>query len=227
MTDTPGGRGGQDTRIGAALLAFAADSGIDLRAVKSPNILLPIPPSMLPLLAQIALLWGFFERHFERMLVALLIANDQADTDWQRFSFEQKSKQLGKLAKALFAEHESLLTYVEEVLKDARTLQLERNLLLHGSLSINADPATRTFTIRAKGRKKGQTIEEVFTAESIRKLTYDLAHLAGRIAGFNPPWIEGSFPTLSSPDKSFLRNFLSSNHPDHTSRATPSGQPQS
>jgi hypothetical protein len=223
MSKSPKDSGGNDTRIGAAFIAFAASSGIELNKIKSPKIILPIPPSLLPFLAQIAVLWGFFERKSELLLIALLTANNDTSNDWQRFSFEQKCDSLKINARSSFAEHHSLLAYVSELLTDARVLQFRRNLLLHGNLSISAKKEEGVITIKARGRKRGRPVEEIFTSESIKQLAYDLAHLAGRMASFSPPWLENFFPTLSSPDKSFLRDFLSSYHPDRTNPAIPDG----
>lgn len=164
------------------------------------------------------------------MFIALLAANNDTSDDWQGKSYEQKAKAFATYAHSSFASNEGILIRLNEILADAKALQLKRNLLLHGSLGVSFAMEERdgktvpSFVVRARGRRKGRTVEEHFTGEALEDLAYDLAHLAGRMDAFNSLWVEGRyyFQTLSSQDKSFLRDFLSSYHPDRrTNSATP------
>ena len=218
MADEPACSGkAENSTIG---FAFPA---VNLKKVKSPFIIVPLPDVFLPFLGQIAVLWGQFENSFEAFFQAMCSAN-KATEDWRHFSFEQKHKLFRKEMQSSFALYPSIILCLSEILDDAERLQIKRNVLLHGSMKLELG---RIATLHVIGHKKKQIIEEQYTAETLEDLCCELAHLAGRMGLLKPP-LSSRYPLgLASQDRLFLQDFLMNNHPDRPNPTIPGGQPGS
>ena len=133
-----------------------------------------LPPEFIPFLAQIAIIWGMFENGFEEILATMFVANGQEAKGWQFFSFEQKQKLFKKEMKQIFwPYHPMIYLHLKLMLDDALRLQIRRNLLLHGKITIEvagtdivSDDRLRVSLI-ATGRRKKQTLTEKFNIDRI------------------------------------------------------------
>lgn len=213
-------------------ITIAMGSTIDLRKVRSPYAMVPLPETFLPFLAQIALLWGMFENSFDEFFHAMQSANNTTSPDWRRSKFEQKKKAFQQEAVLLFQSYPAIAALLTAILVDASELQATRNLLLHGDIGVQFSVRTKDgksvpdVTIFAAGVRKGQPVEGQFNGEKLEILFYDLAHLAGRM-GTLKPGPNSVWPPLASTDRSFLQDFLAKHHPSRATVATLQDPPQS
>lgn len=178
-----------------------------------------LPMAFMEYVAQIALIWGTFENGFERFLLTLLSANGTDPNIARGFSFERKAELLRRGAKTLFSDRPFVLLHILALIDDAKRAQLERNLLLHGSLVIEVktkdDPALPPdVTIIAHGRRKKQDIYRRFTLEKVEDLYCDLAHLGGRIGEFLTP-SQAFLLHVAWQDRCFLLDLLKKHRQIH------------
>jgi hypothetical protein len=194
-----------------------------------PTTFLMLPNEFMLLISQIALLWGGFENDFGSVLAVMLRANGLDDAIARGISFENKADLLRKECKKLFESQPAILNHIQQIIDSAKTIQIKRNLLLHGSLVIQIttkEDMTQPpdVTIFARGRRKKQNIIEKFTQADIENLAADLGHLAARMAQFKRPPVD-FLPDLSLQDRSFLLGLLHQHRPPPATPPTHEGRP--
>lgn len=187
----------------------------------------PLPHEFEQPIAHIAINWGLFEDFFKQLLDAMMRANSTEDRRALYHSFESKAERMLEELKC-FDCYPWVSIYIKQIIADAKRLQLDRNLLLHGNIKLrahvtnnnNTTPIEVTLTIVASGRRKKVDVVEVFDLEKLFNLSYGIRRLLGRISVFNS--FPVTIPNLSWQDTLWLQAFLMTNHPHH---ATPPQQP--
>jgi hypothetical protein len=225
--------------------------------IRQPFTWVPMPPEFSPVLGQIALLWGQFEKYLNDMLTALLSYNGTPIQQfWQsRLSYKQRTELFLAESAKTFACNPFLYLHFRQIISDAEAIQIKRNVLLHGTIEMETHIHNTTDTgeigevvveskIVATGARKRQTIEMKFGFSELEDLFYDLGHLAGRLSTLNPdhdtvplntPIVPGQkppnrLPTLpyaSWQDICLVQDLLRKHHPAHTNQSTPEDPPQS
>jgi hypothetical protein len=160
------------------------------------------------------------------MIAALAGHNKTALKDkWQfRLVFEQRCDIfLEEMAKIFPSGNAN--AYLAQIIADGKTLQPDRNLLVHGSINADArvhnnggaTPIEVEHTLIASGFQKGQPVERRFSLEELKTLFYGLGHLAGRLNSFSPR-NDGRPPTLpgaSADEMKLIQEMLRQYHPAH------------
>lgn len=213
----------------AELTAWAIKSTIididQARAVK-PFTYPPLPEEFHSYVGRIALTWGQFDRLLTEMIVALMGHNKTVlkDEKWRfRFSFDQRCDLFQQEVIELFPNGHAASTYLTQIVDDGKALQLDRNLLVHGSINADArihnNNGTTDFqiehTLVALGFQKGAPIEKKFTLEDLKTIFYSLGHVAGRLNSFSPRQ-DNRPPTLpgaSEAELKLVQDILRLHHP--------------
>lgn len=202
--------------------------GLELGSFDPARIRRPSSPVLLPdntarLIGQTVLTWGSFEFLFDDLLTAILAANNtEMVSEWQRkLNFRKRHALMKKEARKLFGRRVWLHWYLSRVLKDALPLHRDRNLLVHGRLSVRVETGEvddgelpGTAILCCAGTHRGKPIVREFSFDDIETLFYDMAHLAGRLKAF---LANAAILEISSRDRSFLQAFLDK---DYRSSAT-------
>jgi hypothetical protein len=182
---------------------------------RKPSVAPGLPDGFTFLLGQIGALWSMYQAPFEILLQAILDETSDPDhAKWRVFSYEQKEEAFRRAATKVLASHIALLTYLERILDDARDLQLDRNLLLHGTLQIRVDTKEDArvppdVTIVATGRRKKREITREFSQADMEEMYFGLCHAAGRINSMLHP-TDVSLQQFALQDIDFWRDFLRS-----------------
>jgi hypothetical protein len=201
------------------------------KGAKSPSYGVPIPAPFLPHLAQIALLWGAFERMFNEFLLAVVTANKGAlKKGWQYKGFHDRKTRFENELRLAFPDQPTTVGYFTTLLSEADDVREKRNVLLHGQvhLSMRAESTpsgpVAVYTIVATGRGRNrQEVNFRFDVDGAELLFYQMAHIAGKLFLLsNPSTLPEQLPL---PERSFFLAFLSNNHPAHSSPATPLSPP--
>jgi hypothetical protein len=202
--------------------------------VKFPMQWSPILPEFFPFLAQIALLWGEFERDFNDCIAALIKASNYNEEDWSRLSFTARNGLFRDLSRQVFAGRHVIIRYFQNIFKDAANVQAKRNVLLHGrivlynKIEFNKELGRqRMYTkIEANGLHGGKPRRMMFDLSAIENIFYDIAHLTGRVRSLLEADEKADDVSLPLPDRSFLRDFFANNRPHPPTVARRQGPPQ-
>jgi len=180
---------------------------IDLWKLRTPSIYIPLPPELISHVGGVVIAWGMFEKALEFFLTAVLHETAKTYKGWQRFSLTQRCEILRTEAAVCFADCADLLGRLFAFMDDIEPLQIKRNALVHGTLSLQLIPVALIATYQ----HQGQPIQITLTKDQIDDLYYELIYLAGRMNQFSDPATVSFEPPLSSPDKSRLLDVLSRN----------------
>ncbi len=185
---------------------------IDVKAARTPLMLPTYPRTFLAPLGAIIVQWGTFEIEHDEIMQALRLCN-QSTTNVER-SFKKRKELFKAEASIAFAGCPVLIKYVSDILGEAASLYIKRNVLAHGQLScdikITKEIGDLTIdnveiSIHGEGFNKGKPIEFAFTMSDLQKLFYAIAHIGGRIHELSCP--EPSIPGLPLHEKSALQEF--------------------
>lgn len=184
---------------------------IDTWKIKSPSVYIALPPDLINHVGYVTLGWGIFEKALNRLLFGVLATNAvTVKHNWQRFGLDQRCALLRDEAPVCFAENPDLLGRLMAVMDDIEPLQLQRNALVHGqiTLMLSLEPA-----ITADYEHRNKLVKLTLTEDQINTLYYEVIHLAGRMAQFAYPQMTPFAPPLSSQDMSRLQDVLSNSPP--------------
>jgi len=182
---------------------------IDTWKLKLPSVYLALPPEFINHVGGVVIAWGMFDKAFEDFLTAVLAHTGNAYKGWQFFSFEQRRGIFETELPLCFAEAPTIMALLKDLIADSYPLQIKRNVLVHGTITLQINPE-RPLLI-ATGKYKKQEITETFTSDQIDDFYYAIIHLAGRMAQFVRPDAVGFVPPLPSTEISLLQAVLSKN----------------
>lgn len=193
--------------------------------IKAPFTYAPLPPEFLGFLAQIAVIWGQYESLLNNMIAALCSCNGtNLEPNWQRrLSYDQRASRFDDEIKATFKLHPFIYLHLKQITTDAAAIQIKRNVLLHGTIELEArihnnnatTPIQTELTLIATGRQKKQEVELRFGLDELESLFYELGHLAGRLNTFSPnaPGHLPQLPYVSWQDIYLVQDLLRKHHP--------------
>jgi hypothetical protein len=182
---------------------------IDTWKLKLPSVYLALPAEFINHVGGIVIAWGMFDKAFEDFLTAILAHTGSIYKGWQFFSFEQRRGIFETEFPLCFSNAPTVMTLLSALIADSYPLQIKRNVLVHGSITLQINPE-RPLLI-AIGEHKKQPVTETFTTDQIDDLYYAILHLAGRMAQFVRPEMVGFVPPLPSHEISLLQDVLSKN----------------
>lgn len=230
---------GHDAGDGARMIGFDGPS-INLQKAKLPMTWATVPSEALPFLAQIAVLWGSYERDMHDCVAALLRHRPHPDygTDPKRLGFSARNDLMRDQSAVVMQGRPELLRHFRKMFEDGANLHAKRNVLLHGRITlvikIRQDSELgipkAQFSIEARGMHKGKERRMLFNTEKLEDMYYDIGHLAARmqnVVNISRPGSAAVAP-FPSADISFLQGLLpynsprQSNLPKRRSRPEPS-----
>jgi hypothetical protein len=207
MTDVPGAGPLQPQGVPMSI--------IDTWKLKLPSIYLFLPSELINHVGGVVVAWGVFEQVFSDFLDVMMAETGNSYKGLRFLSFEQKCGIFRlEMAKCFFGNSD-LLARLSQLLDDSLPLQVKRNVLVHGQISLKIDHDVTSIV--AKGEHKKREVVEVFTKDAIDDLYYEIIHAAGRMAQVRSPDRAPFVPPLALPDISRLQDVLSRNpHPHST-----------
>ena len=173
---------------------------------RSPVYAVPMPDAFYPLIGQILVIWGAFDREIEAFRCGMQAHCNGED---QRSSaLNKRLTHLRSLSPKCFPGAPSVNAIFQSICDDAFKLKLHRDAIAHGSLSIsNANGGI--LTARGKSRSYNYKISDM------EQLFYDVSHLAGRTGSILLDAISDRdfYTPLAPHEKAALRDFCLRNHP--------------
>jgi len=189
---------------------YTIEFQINESKIKSPYILPAYPLSFYHHVGVIALCWGMYENHFNRLLAALLeVDGDTSEPKWKFLSYKRRKRLCRRLIARNFRMRIKLRTYLNKVLDDSTDIQQARNAILHGktAMRIKAMPdATMDCKLITRSRIRGGKEKETLHSEDgLETMSHDLLHM---VACLIPPFKTPPL-MLSSRDTRELEALLS------------------
>jgi len=182
---------------------------VDIQKVKLPSVYIMLPPELINEVGGIVVAWGMFEQSFIDMLGAMIAENGSVyKAPWKFYSFDQRRLMFKAEAEKCFAQNPAILARLLEIMDYSQPLQIKRNTLVHGKLTLRVGGPEGPAII-AKGEHKKREVVETLTKDEINDLYYEIIHAAGLMAQFAMGGIIPFSPPLSSPDILRLRAVLS------------------
>jgi hypothetical protein len=201
---------------------------IDRFKLKQPSFIPLLPDEFFPAIGKVAVMWGHLETIFEGLLTALADAEGLKEADWRFLNFRKKRTKLRELWETHLSPLCPQITqHLDLLLGELDAPYQRRNLAVHGQMMIEfgAVDGKGVAKLVCTGRYNGKQLKESFTANDLDDLFYQIANLTGRLTliAQGHPW---KFST-STPEKSFLQDFLSKHHPTFPNPATLPRPPRS
>jgi hypothetical protein len=182
---------------------------IDTWKVKLPSVYIALPAEFLNHVGGVVIAWGMFEQAFVDFLAAMIAETGNAHKGWQFFSFERKRGIFEAEMALCFSKSHDVLARLSKLMKDTIPLQIKRNVLVHGQITLKIDGMEPSLI--ARGTHKRQEVIETFTKDGIDDLYYEIIHVAGRMNQLLFPTAGPVFPPLSLPEMSILQSVLAKN----------------
>jgi hypothetical protein len=143
--------------------------------------------------------WGEFEIRMDRLLEALVFAdNDPDDAGWRRLAFERRRKLLKRKIKARFPG--PLADKVVAILGAARIYHWQRNLIVHGHYRLQIEDG-RFYPV-AQGYVGDEYLELPLNEDFLMRMYHELGMLSSRLRR-----LTDEEPPQPSPDISILQEF--------------------
>lgn len=160
------------------------------------------------LVGQVAVYWGALEQKMDGILSAFVAADSDADDDgWERKQFRKRQEMFKKKVASRFPG--AIADEVNSILSAARAYHWQRNLIVHGHASANFVDGIGTAVV--KGVLNGRFVSLQLHADHLSRMFAELGFLSGRLESLTAEDDAGSY--LSSPDRSLLRAFVTTNQP--------------
>ena len=178
---------------------------------------LPILKSLMPHLAQIALLWGVFEHRRDRFLENMfLVSNTTPPNGWKGRKGKKRHQLFLQQVDLLLDDNSPLRTYLHELVAEAVIIQKKRNAIMHGQPGLSANPIRLVIH---DYQKDGSVEVSEFNEMSLKELFYDISLLVGRFSRITPPYM--SPPSLSSSDISLSQRLWAKDYPTPPTQRVP------
>jgi hypothetical protein len=195
-------------------MSFTAElPQVDLARARATVAIAPVPPSYLPIIGNIAILWGTFDLELTEWLDALIPWCKANADELNLRGVSGRRREFTRLTKRAFADCPKVLGFLTRVVEQSFDPEVKRNTLLHGNLSFVADGSTGKICIHARGEHKRRPVEFNFHEEALHELHYTIADLAGRLGALK--WCQEPVLDaigLPSHEKQKLRDVLSLGH---------------
>lgn len=173
-------------------------------------LIVPIHGSLLSLIGAVIVHWSNFERTFDEHLDRFIADAWSEEVDGKLSSqFTARKKLFIRLARRLFADHESIASYFERIAKESDDLRAQRDIIVHGLL-VSHHPKSEDLPVifTATGMRKGKAVTLKIDEDTLGRIWQQLAHLAGDLANCADT-SPGRPHTLSLHDRSLLQAFVS------------------
>jgi hypothetical protein len=203
---------------------------IDRWKLKQPSCLPLLPPEFFPAIGKVATAWGMFETLFDNLLIALMKGGGSTDEKWRGLSFRKRRNLCRKKMHEVLSQCPKAIADVDAALTGSESLYPKRNLIVHGRMStcfktsVKDGERITEISLECAGRYSGNEVREVFTADELDDLYYEIAHLCGLINSVSTASL--GLPQ-ASPEIQTLRDFLSNNHPTYPNPTRLAPPPQS
>src|ERR1700687_1863846 len=177
-----------------------------------PNRPFVAPPDFLIAIGLLVLSWDSFDRSIDDLLFALTRATSAPVEDTGK-DFRKRRRQIRKLSKKVFQQHAAIANYLTNILDDSTKPYNVRNFVVHARIwlkmqtgAVTEDKIPGSVSLVCIKAKKGvRPLRAEFMLPDLQEAVYDLGHLAGRLDAL---CTNSEALALSSPDKSFLEEFL-------------------
>lgn len=163
-------------------------TSFDQNRALRPSSFVGIPEEFLLLIGHIVGAWSQFDISFNRLLGILIDKAEVQKDRWRFLSFDKRCKLLRKASHSIFETYPNITIQIESIISDAKSLQLDRNLICHGHINLKVQTFEVTdnqipgkVSLRCIGQKAGNTVERTYDEAELEDIRYKFAYLCGRM----------------------------------------------